>query len=139
MFAAISILPPRRVGTISARRLRASPTLSPRMKHTVPPRFLPLAAVDSTAVVTARAQAARALQVKGAGTRLASTSPTPCTHDQGTRSAPTNAQAVADITADFSVWAAVSTASLSFSNTGGTGVCANGQGCIAGTQCPDAS
>src|SRR5262249_13133402 len=101
--------------------------------------FLPLAAVAITVVVAARAQAAGPLNVNGAGTPLVWTAPIPFNPDQGTLGARTNAQAVADITADFGVWAAVSTASLSFSNTGGTGVCANGQGCIAGTQCPDAS
>ena len=87
-------------------------------------RFLTLALVACTIALAAPSRGAGPLapNVSGAGTPLAwwgaRPTPIPFNPDLGTLGTRTNAQAVSDITADFGVWAAVSTASLSFTNAG---------------------
>lgn len=83
-------------------------------------RWLPALVVAGVICLAAReGRAAGALLVNGAGTPLVwSVSPIPWNPDQGLLGALANTTAVATVSADFAVWAAVPTAAIAFVNAG---------------------
>lgn len=81
-------------------------------------RLVGLALVGAVAGHAGPARAAGPLAVNGAGQPLVWTSPVPFSPDRGALGALDNAAAVATVTADFAVWAAVPTAAISFTNAG---------------------